>query len=151
MLFERLAAQSAACSDRAIDGELFRTGPDGRRRARCLLVDTEPKVVNAVLAADRDGLFTRQQCYLGLYEAQLEAAELRAALEVQRLQHDAEAAGLRGRLRRAAAAAAEAAAEDAVLRAPAPSYAAAPPRGAARAPAGGGAAAGGGQGGGGAE
>ncbi|EFJ50878.1 Eta tubulin [Volvox carteri f. nagariensis] len=65
VLFERLAAQSAATADRAADTEMFRWGPDGRRRARCLLVDTEPKVVNAVLAADREGLFSRQQCYMG--------------------------------------------------------------------------------------
>ncbi|GIL70377.1 hypothetical protein Vretifemale_1138 [Volvox reticuliferus] len=45
--------------------ELLRWGPDGRRRARCLLVDTEPKVVNAVLAADTEGLFSRKQCYMG--------------------------------------------------------------------------------------
>ncbi|GLC45041.1 hypothetical protein PLESTB_001462300 [Pleodorina starrii] len=64
-LFERLAAQSAAAADRAADSELFRWAPDGRRRARCLLVDTEPKVVTSVLAADREGLFSRQQCYMG--------------------------------------------------------------------------------------
>ncbi len=65
MLFERLVAQSATAADRAADTELFRWGPDGRRRARCLLVDTEPKVVGAVLASDREGLFSRQQCYMG--------------------------------------------------------------------------------------
>ncbi|GLI58867.1 hypothetical protein VaNZ11_000635 [Volvox africanus] len=64
-LFERLAVQSAAAADRAADTELLRWGPDGRRRARCLLVDTEPKVVNAVLAADAEGLFSRKQCYMG--------------------------------------------------------------------------------------
>ncbi|KAG2453739.1 hypothetical protein HYH02_001950 [Chlamydomonas schloesseri] len=72
-LFERLAAQAAAVpsswtgpGDLAFAGtELFRVGPEGRRRARAVLVDTEPKVVNSVLSADRDGIFSRQQCYLG--------------------------------------------------------------------------------------
>ncbi|KAG2445658.1 hypothetical protein HXX76_000267 [Chlamydomonas incerta] len=72
-LFERLAAQAATvpanwalAGDLAFaDTELFRVGPDGRRRARAVLVDTEPKVVNGVLSADRDGIFSRQQCYLG--------------------------------------------------------------------------------------
>ncbi len=51
-LFERLASQAgsvpsswAAPGDLAFaDTELFRAGPDGRRRARAVLVDTEPKV-----------------------------------------------------------------------------------------------------------
>lgn len=51
-LFERLAAQAAtvpsswtATGDLAFaDGEVFRVGLDGRRRARAVLVDTEPKV-----------------------------------------------------------------------------------------------------------
>ncbi|KAG2493460.1 hypothetical protein HYH03_008277 [Edaphochlamys debaryana] len=62
-LWERLVAQSGA--DRAADTELFRVGLDGKRRARCLLIDTEPKVVNGVLSADREALFSRQQCYVG--------------------------------------------------------------------------------------
>lgn len=49
MLWERLAAQCAAVAgpwDRALgtERELFRLRPDGRRTARCVLVDTEPKV-----------------------------------------------------------------------------------------------------------
>ncbi len=48
MLWERLAAQCAAAAapwDRALgaERELFRMRPDGRRTARCVLVDTEPK------------------------------------------------------------------------------------------------------------
>jgi tubulin delta len=41
-LFRQLAQQAPGTAPEAQD--LFRTTPDGVRRARCLLIDTEPKV-----------------------------------------------------------------------------------------------------------
>lgn len=64
-LWECLQAQSAAAADPLADVEHFKCTAQGARRARCLLVDTEPKVVNAVLAQDRAGIFSRSRCFLG--------------------------------------------------------------------------------------
>lgn len=44
-LWERLAAQFTG--DGTSNIEFFQVGPDGRRHARCLLDDTEPKVLTA--------------------------------------------------------------------------------------------------------
>ncbi|MEW5299626.1 MAG: hypothetical protein WDW36_002621 [Sanguina aurantia] len=47
------------------DSAFFRRSSSGHRLARCVLVDTEPKVVNAVLAADTSKFFQRSSCFLG--------------------------------------------------------------------------------------
>ncbi|KAL6748513.1 Eta tubulin [Haematococcus lacustris] len=49
------------------DLEYFKLTSQGQRQARCLLIDTEPKVVQQVLASSSTGsnLFSRERCYLG--------------------------------------------------------------------------------------
>ncbi len=47
------------------ESEFFRASPTGRRTARCLLVDTEPKVVRSALSNDSHAVFAKDRCFLG--------------------------------------------------------------------------------------
>ncbi|GAX78151.1 hypothetical protein CEUSTIGMA_g5593.t1 [Chlamydomonas eustigma] len=71
-LWDALDAQcNASTTTRSSDSDLkeasyfFKHDADGQRKARCLLIDTEPKVVHAVLNHDAQGLFSRRRCFLG--------------------------------------------------------------------------------------
>lgn len=47
------------------DSYFFKLNEYNQIRARCLLVDTEPKVVNSVLRLDSSNLFRRDRCFMG--------------------------------------------------------------------------------------
>eukprot|EP00798_Chlamydomonas_sp_ICE-L_P020309 gene20309-27065_t len=58
-LWQTLGAQRNLGEGLYEDGEFFRSGSDGKKVARCLLVDTEPKV------HDASKMFSNRRCYLG--------------------------------------------------------------------------------------